>query len=174
MSLKCGRIKITFKTMSYSAMIVLNLCCISLLPHPQTVENNLSPTIYCCFGDRCPWLICCSWYVLVAVVSQGLGKGGQLAFLPILSAGKAVEAEQVPPGNKWILYLPLFLYLCGENYVFPSKVMNWIFWICVVLVDLTIIEIFQCTNKKKMEWKILLHKLHSGTFCQTKPLVLRI
>ena len=28
------------------------------------------------------------------MVSQGLGKGGQLAFLPILSAGEAVEAEQ--------------------------------------------------------------------------------
>ena len=135
--------------MSYSAMIVLNLCCISLalLPHLKLWKTTyLQRSIAALVTDAhdwfaapdMPWL---QWF-------QGLGKGEEIAFLSILFAGKVVEAEQVPPRNKWILYLPSFLYLCGENYVSPSKVMHWIFWICVIFVDLTIIEIFQCMNKK--------------------------
>lgn len=98
-------LRTTWNTMSHPATTVLNICCIFLLllPHPLSVENKSSPMICCCFGDWCSWLTWCSWYVLVAVVSQGLGEGGEMAFLSVLCAAKVVEIEQVPPGHKWIL-----------------------------------------------------------------------
>ena len=173
-------LRTAWNTMSHPATTVLHLCCIFLLllPHPLSVESKSSPMICCCFSDWCSWLTWCSWYVLVAVVSQGLGEGGEMAFPSVLCAAKVVEIEQVPPGHKWILYLLLFPYLCGENYVCPSEVMNWIFWVCAVLVDLTINEIFnvQIKCRKQKEWEVtfVTYITFWNIISQIKPLLLKV
>lgn len=70
------------------------------------------------------------------------GEGGEIAFLFVLFAGKVVEPEQVPPGKKRIL---IFV---GKTMSLLPKWWTGFSGYVFVFVDLTIIEIFQCMNKK--------------------------
>lgn len=151
----------------FKAAFCFVLFCLLLLPQPLSVENKLSPLICFCFSDWCSWMTWCSWYALGRVVSQGLGKGGGVAFISVLCASTVVEVEQILPGHKQSFTCYHFLNFVVKIVSVLEKWWVMIFRMCVVLVDLTINEIFQGSNKmqkrKVMKIYLLLYKLHSET-----------